>query len=156
VSTSNGESRLRPHIDIDSLFRMVTIKSVRSRVFASHAQSLRCNSVPRSLQNISRPWGLRPFSTSVRLSRKNQEYKNSFNTRLRKALADTKIKWYPIPVALGIAFLGLAQLYRINERERARLRNEEREDEEEPTGRPKRRERIRPTGPWFVVRTFVL
>jgi phosphatidylserine decarboxylase len=67
---------------------------------------------------------------------------------LRKALAETKIKWYPIPVALGIAFLGLGQLYRVNEREKAKRINEEREDGEEPTGRPKRRERIRPTGPW--------
>jgi phosphatidylserine decarboxylase len=64
---------------------------------------------------------------------------------------------------LGIGFIGLAQLYRVNEREKAR-REEEWEDDGyvrstgtngdgsdgESEGRPKRRQRIRPTGPWFV------
>lgn len=89
------------------------------------------------------------------MNQKNKEYNDSFNTRLRKALAETKIKWHPIPVALGIAFLGLAQLYRVNEREKARRFDDEREDDEEPTGRPKRRERIRPSGPWWVICTSV-
>lgn len=112
-------------------------------------------------QCICRCHKSRPFSSSARLYRQQTNYKESFGTRLRKALNDTKIKWYPIPVGLGIGFLGLGQLYRVNEREKARRREEEAEDDrlvkvigtggdDAPGGRPKRRERIRPTGPWFV------
>jgi len=103
------------------------------------------------------------FSSSGRLYRKQADYKESFGTRLRKALGETKIKWYPIPVGVGIGFLGLGQLYRVNEREKARRRGEEFEDDGsvkfsgsgrdgdgEQGGRPRRRERIRPTGPWFA------
>ena len=124
----------------------------RGSIFVSQIQSqcvCRCHS-PRS------------FSSSARLYRQQPHYKDSFGTRLRKALSETKIKWYPIPVGLGIGFLGLGQLYRVNEREKARIREEEWEDDgvlkmsgsgrdEESSGRPKRRERIRPTGPWSVI-----
>jgi phosphatidylserine decarboxylase len=78
-------------------------------------------------------------------------------------LGDTKIKWYPIPIGLGIGFLGLVQLYKVNERERLRREEEWEDDGYVKTtgsdrengggslgGRPKRRERIRPSGPWFV------
>lgn len=103
----------------------------------------------------------RQFSSSARLYQQHKNYKDSFGTRLRKALGETKIKWYPIPAALGIGFLGLGQLYRVNEREKARLAEEGADngyvnfkgtgaDELDSRGRPKRRERIRPTGPWFV------
>jgi len=106
----------------------------------------------------------RGFSSSAKLCRQKPEYKDSFGTRLRRALGKTKIKWYPIPVGVGIGFLGLVQFYRINEREKARRQDEWENDtylkskwegdringpgSEE---RPKRRERIRPTGPWFVL-----
>jgi phosphatidylserine decarboxylase len=92
----------------------------------------------------------RQFSSSTTYRQQNS-YKEPFGKRLRKALGETKIKWYPIPVGLGIAFLGLVELYRINERERARLNREGWEDggeSGEEKGRPKPRERIRPTGPW--------
>lgn len=55
--------------------------------------------------------------------------------------------WKPIPVALGIAFLGAFQLYRINKREREEVRRLEPDDDASPT---KRRQRIRPSGPWTV------
>ncbi|TAQ85680.1 hypothetical protein B7494_g5990 [Chlorociboria aeruginascens] len=110
--------------------------------------------------NLCRHHRSRFFSSSARFYRQKAEYKESFSTRLRKALNDTKIKWYPIPVGLGIGFLGLGQLYRVNEREKARRLEEEWEDDGlvktegprgnengEETGRPKRRPRIRPTGP---------
>ena len=110
----------------------------------------------------------RLFSSSTRLHRQQTDYKETFGTRLRKALHDTKIKWYPIPVGVGIGFLGFGQLYRVNERERAR-RREEIEDDGSikitgingPDGegglgkQPKRRERIKPTGPWFVLAFIV-
>ena len=114
-------------------------------------------------QCICRCHRSRLFSSSTKLYRQQTDYKESFGTRLRKALGETKIKWYPIPVGVGIGFLGLGQLYRVNEREKAR-REEEWEDDGylnstgaggeskdgEREGRPKRRQRIRPTGPWFV------
>lgn len=105
----------------------------------------------------------RLFSSSAKLYRQQPDYKESFGARLRKALRDTKIKWYPIPAAVGIGFLGLGQLYRVNEREKAKRREDWEEDRFlKSTGsdendsnitsgrKPKRRERIRPTGPWFV------
>jgi len=67
-------------------------------------------------------------------------------------LGKTEIKWYPIPVGLGIGFLGVLQFYRSQQREKRR--------QEEATarlggeyggepGKPKKRERIRPSGPWY-------
>lgn len=70
-----------------------------------------------------------------------------FGTRLRGALKDTKVKWYPIPVGLGIGFLGLVQFYKTQSREKERIEREGFEGEE---GRPKKRPRIRPEGPWQV------
>lgn len=105
----------------------------------------------------------RHLSSSVRQCRQQQDGREPFGTRLRRALGETKIRWYPIPIGLGIGFLGLAQFYRINEREKARQREDEAEDAHVKTvgsgkggegrdseGRPKKRQRIRPTGPWFV------
>ncbi|CAG8980379.1 hypothetical protein HYALB_00003943 [Hymenoscyphus albidus] len=110
-------------------------------------------------QYIARSHKTRGFSyTSPKYSQKGPNYRESFGTRLKRALGETKIKWYPIPVGVGIGFLGLAQLYRINEREKDRLREETWDKDnyagngngEGVEGRPKRRERIRPTGPWQV------
>lgn len=135
--------------------RPITLR-VRPRIHI-HSQNLR--QVPSLLsqsQCICRCHRSRFFSSSTKL---RQNYKDSFGTRLRRALNDTKIKWYPIPVGLGIGFLGLGQLYRINEREKEKRRLEDEEDdgymniaghEGQPGGRPKRRDRIRPSGPWFA------
>ncbi|KAI1266703.1 phosphatidylserine decarboxylase [Xylariaceae sp. FL1019] len=69
-----------------------------------------------------------------------------FRSRLRQSLNDTKVRWYPIPVTLGIGFLGLVQFYKTQAREKERL---EREAEEDGL-RPKSRPRVRPQGPWQV------
>lgn len=87
--------------------------------------------------------GKRPFSTG-RGGRRKQEQGEPFHRRLGRALRDTKIRWYPIPAALGIGFLGLAQLYKVNEREKKAIR------EQEEGEKPYRRKRIRPTGPWYA------
>lgn len=99
------------------------------------------------------------FSTN---SAKYNAEKEPFHRRLRKALGQTKVKWYPIPAALGIGFLGLGQLYRVNEREKKARREEEEEallkfsrngEDSEGTdaqGRKFKRQRIRPSGPWQV------
>ena len=136
----------------------------RPRIFA---QSRPFRQIPNFTQSkrVCRASNPRFFSSSGKLYRQQSGYKDSFGTRLRKALGETKIKWYPIPVGVGIGFLGLGQLYRVNEREKARRREEEWEDDgyvkisgsgedekDGQRGRPRRRERIRPTGPWFVLK----
>lgn len=92
---------------------------------------------------------VRDFTSSSRQSNRKSKGKESFGTRLRTALNDTKIQWKPVPIGLGIASLGLLQFYRINQREKAN-QNEERQWEDGEDGRPKRRPRIRPSGPWLV------
>ena len=147
------------------LFHMATQTisiPLRPRIYAQ-LQALRGMPFPVSQSHcICRCHRSRLFSSSTRLYRQQTDYKESFGTRLRRALGATKIKWYPIPVGVGIGFLGLGQLYRVNEREKAR-REEEWEDDGylnstgsdgegkdgEREGRPKRRQRIKPTGPWF-------
>ncbi|KAI0845547.1 phosphatidylserine decarboxylase [Daldinia vernicosa] len=81
----------------------------------------------------------------------SQKYQNSqrFGSRLRSALKETKVKWYPIPVGLGIAFLGLMQFYKTQAREKERLEKEA-SDSDEPGVRPRKRARVRPDGPWQV------
>ncbi|KAI9848808.1 MAG: phosphatidylserine decarboxylase 1 [Thelocarpon superellum] len=80
----------------------------------------------------------------------------SFFARLRAALSATKVEWYPIPVGLGIGFLGLAQFYRVQQREKHAREDEESHrnaqdgGEDGGLGRPKKRKRIRPSGPWQV------
>lgn len=69
----------------------------------------------------------------------------SFSSRLGRAWSQTKIEWHPIPIGLGIGFLGLWQFYRVR-RDTERLRDQEIEED----GKPPRRKRIRPSGPWQV------
>lgn len=93
------------------------------------------------------------FSTSARARQEQHQNKRPFRTRLRTALRDTKVQWrYRIPIGLGIGFLGAVQLYRVQEREK----NPHQEEQdalistENTKGRPRKRERIRPSGPWQV------
>lgn len=84
-----------------------------------------------------------------------QHRKESFGSRLRTALAKTKIEWYRIPVGIGVGFLGFLQFQRVRAREEARIEEERSrygESDEEPADgkRPKRRPRVRPSGPWYA------
>ncbi|KAK6438338.1 phosphatidylserine decarboxylase 1 [Oleoguttula sp. CCFEE 5521] len=93
------------------------------------------------------------FSTSPRSHRQNR--KESFTSRLRTALGQTRTVWRPIPVVAGIAFLGAFQLYRTQTRGKATddewtYRDSEDGPSEDELGRPKKRKRIRPSGPWTV------
>ncbi|EKG12499.1 hypothetical protein MPH_10369 [Macrophomina phaseolina MS6] len=92
----------------------------------------------------------RTFTVSAR--RQNQG-KESFRARLSEALKNTKIEWKPIPIALGVGFLGAFQFYRIQRDERAR-RDEEASSYGGSDGgdgdRPPKRKRIRPSGPWYA------
>lgn len=59
-------------------------------------------------------------------------------------------------MGLGIGFLGAIQFYRVQEREKNRRLKEEYalesedadEGDKETEGRPRKRKRIRPNGPW--------
>ena len=90
----------------------------------------------------------RYFSATVTRNQ-NQE---SFTSRLREALGKTKIVWKPIPVGLGIGFLGLLQFYKVHQREKASAEEEERRSAASGYGdkdeRPRKRKKIRPSGPW--------
>lgn len=93
----------------------------------------------------------RRFATSPRLGKDGSSYSNG--SRLRTALRKTKIEWKPIPIGLGIGFLGAIQFYRVREREKRRqeeYENTTSEVGEQNGGRPKKRKKIRPSGPWYV------
>ena len=102
----------------------------------------------------------RHFAASARRSEQARQHdRASFGSRLRTALRNTKVEWYPIPVGLGIGFLGFAQLYRVQQREKIRQEEQEEDDHVASSdsngdggegGRPKRRKRIRPSGPWLA------
>lgn len=102
----------------------------------------------------------RNFAASARRSEQARQHdRASFGSRLRTALRNTKVVWYPIPVGVGIGFLGFAQLYRVRQREKARQEEQEEDDHAVSSGntgdggeggRPKKRKRIRPTGPWLA------
>ncbi|KAH0543253.1 hypothetical protein FGG08_002417 [Glutinoglossum americanum] len=93
----------------------------------------------------------RNFSSSARRYEQGQKqrHRESFWKRLRFALRNTRIEWYPIPVGLGIGFLGFAQLYRVRQR-KAREEEERRLDRYGEDGRPTKRQKIRPSGPWHI------
>ncbi|CRG89447.1 hypothetical protein PISL3812_06483 [Talaromyces islandicus] len=91
----------------------------------------------------------RQFTSSRHLrnpgnSSKSKKQDESFASQAAKAWRDTKIEWRPIPIGLGIVFLGLVQLYR-SQRDAERHRMEESDGEIPPP-----RQRIRPSGPWQV------
>jgi phosphatidylserine decarboxylase len=145
--------------------RLVSIRAASSKPIWRGYTSLPSASFIRQSQCLCRCHGFRNFSSSAaRFGRQQKEYKESFGSRLRKALNETKITWYHIPVGVGIGFLALGQLYRVNEREKARelgenldgnghvksVGSEEDGAGSETQGRPKKRERVRPSGPWYA------
>ncbi|KAI1334776.1 phosphatidylserine decarboxylase [Xylariaceae sp. FL0016] len=93
----------------------------------------------------------KPFTatstTSFHHSSRRCQYKERFGSRVRSALKDTKVSWYPIPVGLGIGFLGFVQFYKTQAREKERL---EREANGGEGPKPKKRPKVRPEGPWQV------
>jgi phosphatidylserine decarboxylase len=85
----------------------------------------------------------RTFRTTrcLREEYQKQEQKKAKET-VGSAWRKTKVQWKPIPIGLGILFLGLFQLWRIQKRE-DRLQQQEL-DQHGP--RPPKRQRIYPTG----------
>lgn len=61
--------------------------------------------------------------------------------------------WRPIPVSLGIGFLGVVQFFRTQQRRKEEEWFQEdikKQEEEGGDKRPRKRDRIRPSGPWQV------
>jgi hypothetical protein len=82
---------------------------------------------------------------------KPKQKNESSRARLGPALGRTRIEWYWIPASAGIAFLGGVQFYRVYAREQAKKEEEDNASIYSDDGRkPKKRERIRPSGPWYV------
>lgn len=77
--------------------------------------------------------------------------KQSFRSKLGAALGKTKIEWYPIPISVGIGFLGVITFLKAKRAEEKRQEQERafllRDGEETVlAGQP----RIRPSGPWHL------
>lgn len=87
----------------------------------------------------------RTFTSTARRHRKQ-----TFSSRLREALARTRIQWAPIPVGLGIGFLGFLQFRRMQDRDKFLGDRSSEMGEGGPVGKVEKRERIRPSGPWTV------
>jgi phosphatidylserine decarboxylase len=85
----------------------------------------------RRAQPTQRLSGRRPFS------------QQSHRPRADSKVQDSRIRWYPIPVGLGVGFLGLVQFYKVYTREQ-----EKQAEDGDFDQRPKRRPRVRPDGPW--------
>jgi phosphatidylserine decarboxylase len=91
----------------------------------------------------------RQYSASQR--QQSQQQREPFRKRLRTALDSTQIVWRPIPIALGVVFVGGFQLYRTQAREQKKIDDEWTRRDENGEGDGKRsRHRIRPSGPWTV------
>lgn len=90
-------------------------------------------------------------TTTRRLYSQNSQKRPRFSHRLREALKKSKVEWYGLPIGVGIGFVGLMQFYKTTTREQERRREELGEVQgQDGDRRPKRRERIRPDGPWQV------
>ena len=90
--------------------------------------------------------------TCARCLKREQHGKDeeAFGARLGKAWRKTKIEWKPIPVGLGIGFLGFLQFLKVQAREGPTEEAAGFQDETEQGKRVPKRERIRPSGPWQV------
>lgn len=96
---------------------------------------------------------VRHFSKSSKQYKDHHHEKHSrsgFGSRLRFALRNTKVEWYPIPVGLGIGLLGILHFYKSQRAERDRALQDTSLEDWENGGRPPRRPRIVPTGGWQV------
>ena len=138
---------------------------------ASRISSLgvRAKSLPKVLQPSAwqcifckqrRDVGRQFSASSRRRSKGEKEYKAPFGSRLRRALKETKVEWYPIPVGLGVGFLGLVHFYRSQKRIKEledNTRDHGADDNDGGNGKkPTKRKRIRPSGPWYVTENQIM
>lgn len=98
---------------------------------------------------------VRHFSSkSWKQYNKDNNYENQsrggFGSRLRFALRNTKVEWYPIPVGLGIGLLGLLHVYKSHREEKDQVSKSASGEGVENEQKPPRRPRVVPTGSWQV------
>ncbi|KAJ5226308.1 Phosphatidylserine decarboxylase-like protein [Penicillium chermesinum] len=96
---------------------------------------------------------VRHFSKSRKHYKDNRHEppnRGGFGSRLRFALRNTKVEWYPIPVGLGIGLLGILHFYKSQRTERDRALQDTAAEDWENGGRPPRRPRVVPSGGWQV------
>lgn len=113
----------------------------RACLYRRHQQIFHStNTRSEAFRSVQRAAQRRAFTSSRRAWRQDpgSGKGESFASRAGKAWRDTKIEWKPIPIALGIGFLGFWQFLRIQRREAADAHGDA-----EPVPR---RERIRPSG----------
>lgn len=67
---------------------------------------------------------VRPFHFSRPRFDAEAGTKKPYAERLKEAWNKTEVKWYPIPVGLGVAFLGFQQFRHIRERERRKVESQ--------------------------------
>lgn len=99
----------------------------------SQAATRRAHSTHRYGRQQQRLFGQRSFS------------QQSHRPKADSKVNDSKIRWYPIPVGLGVGFLALVQFYKVYSREK------EPQENGEPEKKPKKRPRVRPDGPWYDI-----
>lgn len=90
------------------------------------------------------------FTCSRCLKREQHRSEEAFGTRLGKAWRKTKIEWKPIPIGLGIGFLGFLQFLKVQARDSPTEDSAGSPGDPGDGKRPPKRERIRPSGPWQV------
>lgn len=110
----------------------------RRGLLTQPAAALRC---PTSLRRPALPQHQRLNYVST-----NGASRRLYSQQTPKRPRNSKTEWYFIPVGLGIGFLGLVQGYKVYTREKERKE----EQDEAYAGKPKKRQRIRPDGPWQV------
>ncbi|OJD18485.1 phosphatidylserine decarboxylase [Emergomyces pasteurianus Ep9510] len=122
--------------------------------FARTWEAVAAELAPCRLNSTGISLSRRPFSSSAGRWQHNGHGKEgskeeeSFWSRLRTAMGNTRVEWYPIPVGLGIGFLGFVQFFRSKKAEKERLEREG--SEEDGYGDVSRRTKVRPSGPWQV------
>ncbi|KAI1184636.1 phosphatidylserine decarboxylase [Nemania serpens] len=119
----------------------------RVRISSSFESQCLCRQPKNTDTRLSTRQFLAIPKSSFHHSSRLFQNRDRFGSRLRHALNDTKIKWSPIPVGLGIGLLGAIQFYKTQTRDRER-RETDATLEGEP--RPQKRPRVRPDGPWQV------
>lgn len=114
-------------------------------LFPHHAKAYRSRAVQQRLGQARAFRTNRPCREEYKQQEK-KEAKESLGSAWRK----TKVQWKPIPIGLGIIFLGLFQLWRIQRREERAQQAQS--DSNGP--RPPKRQRIYPSGGGWQVQVM--
>jgi phosphatidylserine decarboxylase len=132
---------------------------------STHSRKLVCSACHHSLRLFTQRPHL-PLHREFSMGRPQLKYgRQSYGSRMAEALSKTRIRWYAIPAGLGIAFLGAAHFYTVVRRNKAQQEQIDAakaansygslSEGEQGVGRPKKRKRVRPSGPWYVQATVV-